>query len=292
MINGRQVFDCVPFYDELDILEIRLNVLDRVVDYFVLVESSRTFSGNKKPLYFSKNKQRFSKFLNKIRHIVIDDSEYEEDLNIWQREFDQKNAVFRGIHGCNKEDFVIVSDVDEIPNPKIIIDIVSQDLNSIGVIKQPCFYYFLNSKSTEVFDKARIAKLKNIKSPQQIRAYPGYSKHNSNKFVRTIFKWFGSIRKRTSLFFRFYKVYENAGWHFTYMKEPGQISKKIKDFSHTEFNLDRYTDLKFIEERIKNLKDPFDREYEFTRVEIDNSYPQYITNNLDKYSKLILSPDD
>ena len=292
MINGRQVFDCVPFYDELDILEIRLNVLDGVVDYFVLVESSRTFSGNKKPLYFSKNKQRFSKFLNKIRHIVIDDSEYEEDLNIWQREFDQKNAVFRGIHGCNKEDFVIVSDVDEIPDPKIIIDIVSQDLNSIGVIKKPCFYYFLNCKSTEVFDKARIAKLKNIKSPQQIRAYPGYSKHNSNKLVRTIFKWFGSIRKRTSLFFRFYKVYENAGWHFTYMKEPSQISKKIKDFSHTEFNSDRYTDLKFIEERIKNLKDPFHREYEFTRVEIDNSYPEYITNNLDKYSKLILSPDD
>ena len=72
------------------------------------------------------------------------------------------------------------------------------------------------------------------------------------------------------------------------MKEPFQISKKIKDFSHTEFNSEEYTDLKLIKERIKNLQDPFDREYELTKVEIDDSYPQYLRDNLDKYSHLIL----
>jgi len=286
MINNRQVFDCFPFCDELDILEIRLNVLNEVVDYFVLVESTKTFTGNSKPLYFLENKPRFSMFLHKIRHVVVDDSEYKKNLNAWQREFDQKNSVFRGIYGCGKEDFVIVSDVDEIPNPDIIKDIITEDKNSISIIRQPCFYYYLNCKSTEVFDKAKIAKYKKIKSPEQIRAYPKYSKVNSNKLIRTIFKWLGSIRKRLSLFFNFYKIYDKAGWHFTYMKSASEISKKIKDFSHTEFNVDKFNDKKLIEYRIKNLKD--ERNYYLERVEIDESYPEYIIKSQDKYKHLIL----
>jgi len=288
MINGHQVFDCFPFYDEIDILDLRLNVLDEVVDYFVLVESTRTFTGNKKPLYFAENSQKYANFLHKIRHIVIDESEFNKNLGVWQREFDQKNAVFRGIQGCKKEDFLIVSDVDEIPDPNIIRSIVSRNSDSIGIIKQPCFYYFLNCKSTEIFDKARIAKLKNIKSPQQIRAYPRFSKINSNKFVQTIFKWLGSIRKRFSLFFRFYEIYENAGWHFTYIKPPNKISQKIKDFSHTEFNLDKYTNIEIIDSRVKNLEDPFKRKYKLKRVKFDDSFPSYLISNLDKYSHLIL----
>ena len=288
MINGRQVFDCFPFYDELDILEIRLNILDEVVDYFVLVESSRTFTGNKKSLYFSENKERYSNYLHKIRHIVVDDSEYKEDVKVWQREFDQKNSVFRGIQGCGAEDFVIVSDVDEIPNPNVIKDIVNEDSNFISVIKQPCFYYYLNCKSTEVFDKAKIAKLKKIKSPQQIRAYPRFSKNNSNKLTQIVFKWIGSFRKRFSLWFRFYKVFEDAGWHFTYMKSPEQISQKIKDFSHTEFNSSQFNEIKLIEYRIKNLKDPYERNYFLKIIEIDESYPEYIVKNKARYQQLIL----
>ena len=288
MINGLQVFDCFPFYDELDILEIRLNILDEVVDYFVLVESSRTFTGNKKSLYFSENKERYSNYLHKIRHIVVDDSEYKEDVKVWQREFDQKNSVFRGIQGCGAEDFVIVSDVDEIPNPNVIKDIVNEDSNFISVIKQPCFYYYLNCKSTEVFDKAKIAKLKKIKSPQQIRAYPRFSKNNSNKLTQIVFKWIGSFRKRFSLWFRFYKVFEDAGWHFTYLKSADAIREKIKDFSHTEFDYEEYTSLQSIKSRIDNLKDPFDRNYHLKKVEINNSYPKYIRDNKEKYAHLIL----
>jgi len=288
MINGRQVFDCFPFSDELDILEIRLNVLNEVVDYFVLVEASRTFTGNKKPLLFKKNQQRFSKFLHKIRYVLVEDAEYEKNCNVWQREFNQKNAVFRGIQGCGKEDFIILSDVDEIPNPKVIKDIINQDANFISVIKQPCFYYFLNCKSTEVFDKAKIAKFKNIKSPQQIRAYPKFSKNTSNKAIQLVFKWLGSIRKRLSLLLGYYKTFDNAGWHFTYMKTPSGIRQKIKDFSHTEFNLSKYNEIKLIEYRIKNLIDPYERKYFLERVEIDESYPEYIIKSQDKYAHLIL----
>jgi len=292
MKNGLQVYDCFLFYDEFDILEIRLNILNDVVDYFVLVESSRTFSGNKKPLYFSKNKHKFSKYLNKIKHVVIDDEQYNKDLNFWQREFDQRDAILNGLEGCRKEDFVIIADVDEIPSPELVKEIVNQNLNSVAIIKQPCFYYYLNCKSSEVFDKARIAKFKKIKTPQQIRSYPRYNKINSNKSTQIVFKWFGSVRKRLSLLFRFYKIYENAGWHFTYIKKPAQISEKIKDFSHMELDSKEYNDIKLIQARIENLQDPFDRKYELRRVEIDRSFPEYLIKNIDKYSHLILHSEN
>lgn len=287
MLNGRQVFDCFPFYNELDLLEIRLNVLNDVVDYFVLTESTRTFTGKPKPLYYEENKDRFKQFSHKIRHIIVNDSEYDKSISVWQREFDQKNSVFRGIKDCRDDDFVIVSDVDEIINPKLVTNFVGKDSNSIAIIKQPCFYYYLNCKSTETFDKARMAKLKNIKSPQQIRAYPKFSKHGSTKFIQNIYKWYGSIRKRLCVKFGSCVIFENGGWHFTYMKSPEEIRDKIKDFSHTEFDLEEYTSINAINSRIQKFKDPYDRGYQLNIVEIDHSFPNYIIRNKDKYTNII-----
>jgi len=287
MNKTHKVFDCFPFYNELDLLEIRLNVLNDVVDYFVLSESTRTFTGKPKPLYFEENKDRFKKFAHKIRHVIVDDSEYDPGIDVWQREFDQKNSVFRGINDCKDDDFVIVSDVDEIIKPDLISRVVADDSNAIAIIKQPCFYYYLNCQSTEVFDKAKMAKFKHIKSPQQLRAYPKFSMHNSNKLVRTLFKWYGSIRKRICVELGSCVIYENGGWHFTYMKSPEEISDKITDFSHTEYNLDKFTSVDSIQSRMKTFKDPYDRNYQLKIIEIDNSFPKYIINNQKKYSHII-----
>ena len=89
-----KVFDCFPFYDELDLLEIRLNILNDVVDYFVLTEATRTFTGKPKPLHYDNNKVRFKKFEHKIRHVIVDDTEFKPEIDAWQRGFDQKNSVF------------------------------------------------------------------------------------------------------------------------------------------------------------------------------------------------------
>ena len=287
MNKTHKVFDCFPFYNELDLLEIRLNVLNDVVDYFVLSESTRTFTGKPKPLYFEENKDRFKKFAHKIRHVIVDDSEYDSNIDVWQREFDQKNSVFRGISDCKDDDFVIVSDVDEIIKPDLISKFVVNNSNSIAIIKQPSFYYYLNCQSTEVFDKAKMAKFKHIKSPQQLRAYPKFSRHNSNKLVHTLFKWYGSIRKRICVKFGSCVICEDGGWHFTYMKSPEEISDKITDFSHTEYNLDKFTSIGSIQSRMKSFKDPYDRGYQLKIIEIDNSFPEYIVNNQKKYSHII-----
>jgi len=282
-----KVYDCFPFYNELDLLEIRLNVLNEVVDYFVLVESTRTFSGKKKALHFEENKERFKGFLHKIRYIVIDDTEYDSSVDIWQREFDQKNAVFRGIKDCKDEDFVIVSDVDEIINPDTIMLAIKSHPNSIAIFRQPCFYYYLNCRSTEIFYKARMAKYKFIKSPQKIRNYPKYVTHNRNKFMQILLKWSGSIRKRFSLLTGAYVIYNNGGWHFTYMKSPEKISDKISDFSHTEFDTNEFTSIDSVKKRMNQLSDPFDRDFRFEIVDIDDSYPRYIIENQNKYFNII-----
>jgi beta-1,4-mannosyl-glycoprotein beta-1,4-N-acetylglucosaminyltransferase len=106
-------YDCFPFFNELDILEIRLNTLDKHVDKFVLVEASKTQSLLDKPYFFEENKARYSKFLNKIIHVKVSDN---PDLPGWVMENYQRNCITRGLVDCNGEDTILISDVDEIPN--------------------------------------------------------------------------------------------------------------------------------------------------------------------------------
>src|SRR5690349_24880068 len=116
-------YDCFTFFNELDLLEIRLNVLNPVVDKFVLVESTRTFQNKPKPLYFQQNATRFSAFKDKIIHIVVDqfpDFGDWTEANSWTLEHHQRNSINRGLTRCTRDDVVIISDLDEIPRPETI----------------------------------------------------------------------------------------------------------------------------------------------------------------------------
>ena len=122
------IYDCFSFFNELDILEIRLNTLNEVVDKFVLVEAPWTFTGNPKPLYFEENKERFKLFLDKIIHIVADQPPVSptvtERENAWIRESHQRNSINAGLNNAKNNDLIIISDLDEIPNPQIIKKII------------------------------------------------------------------------------------------------------------------------------------------------------------------------
>ena len=111
------VYDCFQFFNELDILKIRLNVLSPVVDKFVISEATETFSGLPKPLYYEENKEMFREFEDKIIHEVVTDipagGTHERDEFL-------KNAVARGLKDCTDDDVIIFSDMDEIPNPDVI----------------------------------------------------------------------------------------------------------------------------------------------------------------------------
>ena len=106
------VIDCVPFFNELDILKLRLHILDPLVDRFVIEEATHTFSGMPKELCFEKNKQMFAEFLPKITYVVVDNSP--EQLSSHERDKFQKNALEKALTDVSQEDVLILSDVDEI----------------------------------------------------------------------------------------------------------------------------------------------------------------------------------
>jgi beta-1,4-mannosyl-glycoprotein beta-1,4-N-acetylglucosaminyltransferase len=138
MKKKNKIYDCFLFFNELDLLEIRLNVLNDYVDYFVLVEATKTFSNKNKKLYYAENTERFSSFNHKIIHIVVD--EHPEFKNkkdavgdVWEYEVYQRNQIIKGLEKADDNDVVMISDVDEIPNPLFFLKV----LNEKGIKDNP-----------------------------------------------------------------------------------------------------------------------------------------------------------
>ena len=142
-----RLYDCFTFFNELDLLEIRLETLGPHVDFFVITESPITYRGDPKPLYFQENKQRFTKFLPKIRHIVVDDLPAEKgfDQN-WQRETLQRAALERGLFDARDDDLILLSDLDEIPTPEKIQEAACHH-GTLRVFHMRFFSYFANCES-------------------------------------------------------------------------------------------------------------------------------------------------
>src|SRR5690348_11983472 len=117
-----KIYDCFTFYNEVELLEIRLEELDPVVDFFVLVEAKETFKGNNKPLHFEEVKEKFAKFSSKILHVKVSNA-YPTD-NPWKREAYHRNQIMRALKNCKKEDVILISDADEIVKASAIADLL------------------------------------------------------------------------------------------------------------------------------------------------------------------------
>jgi beta-1,4-mannosyl-glycoprotein beta-1,4-N-acetylglucosaminyltransferase len=256
------VYDCFLFFNELDLLEIRLNVLSEAVDKFVLVEADRTFANKEKPFYFEENKEKYKQFLGKIIHIKI--SEYPETKDAWDMEYYQRNQIARCFTQCSSDDVILISDLDEIPNPEIINN-YKETGSGICKLKQLHFDYYLNYQrcgENKYWYPAKIARYKEIitnnYTPQEIRM---------ERKIKTI---------------------KNAGWHFSFLDGVEKIKYKIQSFAHQEWNNENYINDK-IEYKIRMGLDLFDRKNRrLIPVKITNKkYPQYIVNNKEKYAHLI-----
>jgi beta-1,4-mannosyl-glycoprotein beta-1,4-N-acetylglucosaminyltransferase len=110
-----KIYDCFPFYNELDLLELRLTELYDYVNYFVLVEANSTHQGNPKPYYFEENKERYAQWADKIIHIKVDDMPNHSDA--WVNEAHHRNQIVRGLADADADDLVVISDLDEIVRP-------------------------------------------------------------------------------------------------------------------------------------------------------------------------------
>jgi beta-1,4-mannosyl-glycoprotein beta-1,4-N-acetylglucosaminyltransferase len=229
------------FFDEEMLLELRLNTLDKFVDKFIIVESAYTHSGKEKKLIFDINK--YPRFKKKIDYIVVkdlprgieqisnNDSNLEitnkEIMNALRRENFQRNAINRGLANTDDNDWIIISDLDEIP------DLSNINFNSINkkmiFFKQKVFYYKLNLElKTLRWIGSKACKKKYLKSPQWLR----------NVKDKVYSKWRLDIIFSEKRYNNIYFV-ENGGWHFSFVKKPEDIEKKLKSYlHHREYDLD------------------------------------------------------
>ena len=246
-----KIIDCFIFYNELDLLKYRLNVL-KVVDTFIIVESTHTFSGKEKPLYYKENEHMFAEFSHKIIHIVVD-MPYKFPVNIaareqWKNEHHQRNSITLGLEKLTLagDDIILITDVDEIPDPTTLTMLKGSNFE-MCILCMDFYYYNLNTRFDTKWYHAKILK---------------YSKFLSMKTTCD------AIRHARST------IVQRGGWHLSYFGDAEFIKNKITNFSHQEFNNDKFTDPVKIEKRIKNFGDLFDRpESHLRKVAInENNY--------------------
>lgn len=256
------IYDCFTFFNELDLLELRLNELDPVVDRFVLVEATRTFSGKPKPLVFEAEKSRFERFLSKVEHVVVRDLP-SEPASAWEREAAQRDAILSGLSGARPNDVVLVSDVDEIPRAAAVRHFVEAK-GEAASFYMPTFYYKLNVKNVrgEVLQPLTVALRRSIlRTPQEARLWrfglPGIP---------------------------------DAGWHFSYLGDVAAIQRKIEAFSHQEFNTPEVKGR--IAQRVERSEDLFGRaNYSWGVVPIDTSFPDFVRANPERFGRHIAQPE-
>ena len=277
------VYDCFQFFNELDILKIRLNVLGPVVDKFVISEATETFSGLKKPLYYEENKELFAEFADKIIHVVVEDTP-EGDTHY--RDTFQKNAVTRGLKGCTDEDVIIFSDLDEIPNPDKIREILMNfQEDKIYHFAQRLFYCYLNMEEVSGSLLSYAGEFEGVEHKKWIG-----TKMLSYKLLREQNLMLGELRfpERKEIGIRV----EDGGWHFGYMGGHGEkdirkrVQEKVVSAAHQEYNSKHV--LSSVTDQIKDGKDIFGRNAQFVRCEIDESFPAYIREHQDELDFLIM----
>lgn len=277
------VYDCFQFFNELDILKIRLNVLAPVVDKFVISEATETFSGLKKPLYYEENKELFAEFQDKIIHVVVDDT---PQGDTHYRDTFQKNAVTRGIAGCKDEDIIIFSDLDEIPNPDKIREILQNfQEDKIYHFAQRLFYCYLNMEEVSGSLLSYAGEFEGVEHKKWIG-----TKMCSYKLLREQNLKLGELRfpERKEIGIRV----EDGGWHFGYMGGHGEkdikkrVQEKVISAAHQEYNSKHV--LSNVTDQIRDGKDIFGRNAQFVRCEIDDSFPKYIREHQDELDFLIM----
>jgi beta-1,4-mannosyl-glycoprotein beta-1,4-N-acetylglucosaminyltransferase len=262
------LIDCFPFFNELDILELRLNILDKVVDKFILVEASKTQTKLDKPFYFEENKNRYSKFLDKIIHIKIEETPEE---NGWAMENFQRNCIFNGINqiDLNDDDYIAVSDVDEIWDPNIVsqLDKLLKN-NEYFSVDMRYLVFYLNLETL------------------------------NKKWIGTVFTKVKKFKEINAQYLRDIKdripYIKNAGWHFGYQGGKKIVYQKflscIEPFDKTCLPTEENFSLAF-DNKIKDngsfiFSDNLNND-SIKLEKIKNEYlPRFLQDNIEKYSNM------
>ena len=265
------IYYAFQFWDELDLLEVQLNENYEFVDKFVLKESTISWTGKRKPLYYNNNKKRFVKFSDKIEHIIIDDLESVTDFqndtimtnfgehhskSFWAREHYARRKFFSK-NNLNDDDIIFFTDADMIINMKKALENFDDDRINIYQMQEH-FYYYNNyggknysPKSFKYGNFKQVQKCWNIGYPDRI----------------------------LSLDKSYYKYIDDCAWHFSWMGGLEHSLLKLEYTSHSENNNNDY--------RSKLLDLYENKRFTLSKLE-DLNLPKYITNNMHIYDKYFL----
>ena len=295
-----KIFDCFMFYDEEMLLDIRLNTLDKFIDKFIIVESMFTHSGKKRELIFDIKK--FQKFKDKIDYLVVESlpkgiepiNSYDTDdikeskiiLNAYRREHHQRNSILNLLKSAEPNDQIIISDVDEIPNLENIN--FNEIKNKIILFNQKMFYYKFNLILENMnWYGSKSCKMKNLTSPQWLRDV------KDKKYPLWRIDALFSEKKYNDVFF-----VQDGGWHFTNIKTPEEIDKKLRSYlHHIEYDQSNIG-AKEIDKMIKEKKPVYDllansseakfRSQKKLKTVDMNELPIYLQKNKEKFNEWIL----
>lgn len=290
----RKIYDCITFFNELEVLEVRLQELYNYVDYFVIAEANTTHAGNSKPFNLLNNWEKIKPYSDKIIYIKVEDmpgapitdtifntknGEMEIHRNHWPNELHQRNCTNRGLYNINDEDIVIISDLDEIPRGSLIGQIRNDYVHTHWAFRMPLFQYKFNYMCTtpltfQVQSQAFVYKrLKNYQTISSARDY-GWN-------------WINRI-----------KAYDDGndlclphgGWHFTNMGSSERVAYKLLQFSHgkedTIFRKNLSNSI-----NVDKLISKGNGTVENTKldiVDLDNYFPEVLLNNKEKFKEFIL----
>lgn len=270
-----KIYDCFQFFNELDVLEIRFNMLDQYVDKFILVESHYSHQNKEKELYYDINKDtRFKQFRDKVHHVIIDKF---PDTSYWGPVNYQRNRIMDEINLlCSDEDIVAVSDLDELWDPEKLIPVLKNlDDETLFRARQKVSYFYFNFIATEcgdwlapMFARAKLFKrLCNIEGMKFSYGAVGIRSINTT----------GNYKQQCSE--------EYSGWQFSYSEDP---VTKVQNFNHSECS---WMSKEYFDDCIKNYTNPFTKQQSMVKInesEFANYLPKYVYNNLEKYMRHIL----
>jgi len=259
-----KVIDSFMFFNEFDILKLRLKYLNDVVDYFIIVESNYTHSGKSKPYYIDliwdeisediKKKIIRLKYEPNISDITIPNIVTIFDFNNgnWKLEREQRNLISKNLHMFSPNDLFMISDVDEIPNKEVIKKLIDSKINCNFCYAAECKMFYYN-----------------------------FLTYDNEKWAGTIFSSIKNVTHFGCDYFRRQRFnicpIKHGGWHFSYFGDIEQIKYKLDSFAHQEYNKDLYKNDKNISDSIRNKKDLLQRGNNFTKYDFYN-FPEQLRN--------------
>lgn len=246
-IKTKKLIDCFTFYNEIEMLELRLTELYDVVDKFIIVESNLTHKGDNKKFYYEENSWKFKKWKDKIIHVKI---EFPEHLDVWGREKYQRNSFMPSLYslGLSNDDIVVISDLDEIPDSNTL-SYIKTSYPMKGLFKLEMDHYWASIYNKLIYPEkwyhAKIVDWETLKgrTPDDCR-------------LDFNCQW-----------------WERGGWHLSYFGGPDLIVNKINSTAHQELNQERFKIKDEVIRKVKEGLDLFDEWRRFQKVDpLENPY--------------------